>query len=359
MLRRGVALLIPVLGLTHCTEPAPAPRAPSLTPPTTAGAACTVRGRVALGTSDVLFLGPSHGATAVASFTGNELDLETTVVALGSDRRVRAAAQSDGFVVSGWIDADAVPFRAAREIAVVDQYASILRGAPIRVIAARAGSVRIEAVYSDFVGLVAEADCTVLAIGPLPRTATVPATGRFVHLRRDLTRLFDAPGGTTLLELRARRPGPTLRVLETRAAASRVVYDQGTRITGWMLNEDLEAGEGPDCDDCYGRGVIDVSDSCPDVDETGGHNHDVDGCRGAVPPPARVEARRDVAIHAFSSADSVVIGSVERGATVYVIDRQAGWGRVRPRELAVTPTPGTDFWVDLGELEGARPSRAP
>jgi hypothetical protein len=263
---------------------------------------------------------------------------------------VRATVRSGGFELEGWIDADAVTLRVGRDIPVLDPHAWILRGARVRVVSTGAGAAQLEAPDQDFEGLRAEAACGALTFERAPEVARPEGPARYAHLRHDHLRILDAPGGALRLDLRARRPAPTLRVLETRGGASRVLYEQGVRLAGWVRDEDLEAGEGPDCDDCYGEGVRDLEDRCPDVPE-GGDGRDVDGCPDADPPPVRRVAPRDVAIHAFPSTTAVTLGRVQRGAEVFVIARQQGWGRVRPRAFVVTPERPADFWVELAALE--------
>jgi hypothetical protein len=294
-----------------------------------------------------LYLGPAAAEAPVAVFTGRELDVEIAPLDPSGDHRVRATVRFEGFVLHGWLRGDAVDLRAAREVAVVGPHVTILRGAHLAVVTSPKGSPRIEAQYVDFAGLTAPATCDALTVETQRGAQGPVAPARYVHLRRDRARLLGAPGGATVVELRARRTQPTLRLLETRGGASRVVSMHAVRIAGWVPEEDLAPGEGPDCDDCYGPGIRDSWDRCPDVPEAG-DGRDVDGCPDAYPPPTRIAAPRELPIRVSPQPDGVAIGIVEKGATVYVLDRRGAFARVRPREYVVTPAGGGDFWVELG-----------
>jgi hypothetical protein len=87
-------------------------------------------------------------------------------------------------------------------------------------------------------------------------------------------------------------------------------------------------------------------DPCPDVPETA-KDRDVNGCPGAGPPPIRITSPRDLLIRAAPQVDGMVIGVVEKGATVYVLDHHGTFARVRPRTFVVTPAGAGVFWVEL------------
>jgi hypothetical protein len=298
-----------------------------------------------------LFLGPEAGAARIAAFTGRELDLEIAPLDPRGDHRVRATVRSEGFVLHGWLDADSVDLHSARDLAVAAPYVTILGGAYLRVVATPGGAPGLEARFTDFTGLAAPAVCDALTFEAPRHTDRPIAPSRYVHLRGDRARLLGTPGGAAVVELRARHRQPTLHLLETRGGASRVVYTHAVHLEGWVPEEDLEPGEGPDCDHCYGPGIRDSWDRCPDVPE-GVDDRDVDGCPDAYPTPTRITALRELPIRAFPKPDGIAIGVVEKGAAVYVLDRRGAFARVRPRVFVVTPEGGGDFWVELGPDPG-------
>lgn len=341
---RGAAtvVVISLLGASAACKPVHPPQ-----PPAALQGACHVRGRTTLDANERLYLGPASGTAPVAVFTGRELDVEVAPLEPRGDHRVRVTARSDGFVLEGWLGANAVTLRTTRDLAAVAGHAWIVRGARLGVVSDPSGAPRIEALRSDFAGIAVAATCDALTLNERGDTEGAAMPARHAHMRRDRAPLLDAPGGAVVLDLHARRPGPTFGVIETRDGAARVLSQHAVRITGWMHERDLEPGAGPDCDDCDGPGVRDLWDRCPDVAEADGDRRDVAGCPDAVPPPVRIRSPRDMAIHASPARDAIVIGRVEQGAEVYVLDRRGGWGRVRPLTFVVTPDGGTDFWAEL------------
>jgi hypothetical protein len=337
-------VLLLVTSLAACVAPATPPAAPSPPLAATAGL-CRIRGLAVLWENDRLYLGPELGAADFAVFTGSKVDVEIAPLDVRGDHRVRTTVRSDGFVLRGWIAADAVTPHAARDLAVLGPYVTILRGARLRVVAKATSGPRVEAIDTDFAPLATPAVCDALEVEPPARTPETVAGARYVHLRGDRVRLLGAPGGAIVAELDAWR-SPTLSVLETRGGASRIVSLHAMRVTGWMRDEDLEPGEGPDCDDCYGPGVGDAVDRCPDLPEAG-NGREVNGCPDADPPPLLVTAPHDLPIRAFAARDAAEIGLVEKGARVYVVGRQGAFARVRPLAFVVTPSGPGDFWVEL------------
>jgi len=341
------ALLL-LTALAACAPP-PAPAAAGAP---TVPARCAVRGEASPRPRDRIFLGPAPGASVFAAFTGGSLDVALFALDPAPEGRLRATVRSSGFELSGWVARETFTLRAARDLPIVAGLAAIRRGARLDV----AGGPRPLARTSDtdFDDLAAPVDCAALTFARVPDSPAPSAPVRHVHLRGARATLRAAPAGEPALALTARRPGPTFRVLEAQGGHSLVVYEHGTLLTGWIADADLEPGEGPDCDHCYGEGFVpDVDDRCPNVPEAGS-GREAGGCPDADPPPVRLHPTADLALRLFPSRDAPQIGWALRGADLYLVAREGNFARARPAAYVVTPEPGADFWVDLGEAAPGR-----
>jgi hypothetical protein len=159
--------------------------------------------------------------------------------------------------------------------------------------------------------------------------------------------LYGTPEGAPLCRLAGEQgPQPQLYALESRDGFERVAMnDADYRVTAWIPADQLEDGVVPDCDDCRGS-ILDAED----VPE--------------LPPTARtVRVTSDTAIHPTAEEGSPVLGTVEAGATIVILEEQSGWGRIRPQTFGIVPpdapldgSPAIEFWVRVDELGGVEES---
>jgi hypothetical protein len=69
-----------------------------------------------------------------------------------------------------------------------------------------------------------------------------------------------------------------------------------------------------------------------------------------------VQAPRAVAIHLGRGDTTPVIGEIEPGSEVYVMDTLLGWVSVLPKALHVMPADDKAFWVKASDLGIATPA---
>ncbi len=307
--------------------------------------ACILRGAQQLASGDVLYAAATGPAT-LARFTGGDLGIDVAELSFADAPRAKVAVRTpaDGPAVrlEGWIDLARLDVRAQRSIDVVPDAVWIRQGSPLLLVAGRQGSVWVRARYGSLAGLTAEVDCEALGLVRSEEQPWVQPPGRATTMREGAATIQGAPETPPFCRLVGEdAPQPQLYALESRNGYELVALDDADyRLTAWIPADQLQDGVVPDCDDCRGA-VLDAED----LDE--------------LPATARtVVAAREAAVRGVPEGGSPSIGAVEGGATVVVLEEQAGWGRIRPRTFGIVPpdappggtAPPGEFWVLLADL---------
>jgi hypothetical protein len=349
MFRPGsLAAVALVLGACH-PETAPAVRVE----PAGGLARCSLRVVASFGADDALYR-EARGELEQARFSGGPVAVAVDTIEAGARAHVvaRVPAEGPALVLPGYVEASRLPLYAARDLSIAARSIYIARGAPIVIRSARGGALRVTARFTDFPDVAADATCEDVAVG-IPPPAPTPVSSKSSdergaphHLAREHARVFERPHGEVLADLRSSRPGPTFDVDGFKRGLKHVRYDHGIVIDAWMNAEDLEEGEGPACDRCYG---VEAEARPRRVDRCG--KEDADGfdeknCPGPDAPRAR--AARGAAVLATPTGPS--IGVLDVGTEVYVVTKSDGRVRISPTGGWFRPPAGSGFWVDASAL---------
>jgi hypothetical protein len=334
------------------SEPAAAvPPCGAVIPETSHGeVSCALRGTQVLGSGELIYA-EKTGDAALARCTGGDVGIEVSILWFADEPRAKAAVRTPAVGpavrMDGWLDLDRLSLHAQREIAVVPEAVWIRQGAPLALVAGNGGSVWVRSRYGNLAELTVEVDCGALGFEGVPDEPWQQPPGRAMMMLDGNVVVYGSPDAAPLCRLAGEQaPQPQLYALESRDGLERVAMDDADyRVTAWIPVGQLEDGVVPDCDDCRGS-ILDAED----VPE--------------LPPTARtVVATGDMAIHPTMGEDSPAIGTVEVGATVVIVEEQAGWGRIRPQTSGIVPPdappdgpPATEFWVRVDELGGVETS---
>jgi hypothetical protein len=327
-----------------------------------AHAACRLAGEARFADGEQLYADGSR-TRAIGRFFGAvvavEVDALQTDPHRGAQVSVHAPLKGPGLTLRGWVTSAYLPLRAARDIEVVGRNVVLERGAPLQLVESSAQVVRVEAGWRDFDGAWADVGCDALSLvgGPERGSDEGPWVGRApAHLRGERLTLHASADGPAAVELRAVRMNPTVyveahRVRRDGAGMSKIHYRRGLRLDGWVPDAELAPGDGPDCDDCDGLGVIDVADRCPSRSDPASVD-DVDGCPESDLAPLAVTERADVLDS--SGPEAVVIGELDAGADVYVFETRNGLSRFGPGTGDLREARGGGLWVRSGALAPRR-----
>jgi len=311
-----------------------------------------------MGRPTVLFAS-SKGEAKLARTTGGEYRVDVAMFSPEGSHRARVSIKSPpngpSLRLDGYLENDDLPLDAARELVVVPDHVWISAGAPIHVREADDQRLRVETSYTEgFDDLFVDTDCSAITLSWKGMVAhgSIPKGAQPHHLRIRTLALFDGPEGSLVRAIESHREGlPTLYVVEESGSYKRVIVEDWLRVAGWVRAIDLEAGEAADCDDCRG-GILDAEDVCFGHPITDGD----DDCDDHGERLVRVTS--EGAVHARPSDDAPAIGWAEKGAILYLLEKDDGWGRIAPRSGVFAPDePGyppktkNGFWIPLDSVE--------
>jgi hypothetical protein len=346
---RLASLLAGALLLASCDGAGSRPDAPSNT--LVAGAQCSFQGSERL--EGKLYVGPS-GDDLVAELMGARVGVWVQLLAPGGAARAKVQLRSDPagptLRLDGWMELSDLRLFVKRDVRVVPDHVWITAGSPVAVLGGDRERVRLQTTPYDegFDDLATETTCAVLA---LASDVSVREKGRATrgvphHPAGPVLVLHDEVG-KPVQTLRARHHEVvTLYVLETRGAMSHVLYDDWLRIDGWVKTSDLVPGPGDDCDDCR-RGPPEMLDTCfghPIVDQG------ADGCTSHG--ERLVVVKTQTPLRAEGRDGAAVVGSVDRGAHVYVVNSlEKGWVQIAPATGALVSPDHLGFWAKADDIE--------
>lgn len=278
---------------------------------------------------------------AVAGFTTQPVDVEVWDFPADAAGRARIKTGRAGgsLRIEGFVDAAKVPLSAKNDLVVVSDHIWIARGQPLKLKGASPGKIQVESTFGPLdQKLKSKTSCSSVAIGRVAADEPeLPQSAKKFVLKSSSLDLYDAAGGSTIFTLDVATPetGILLFSTEPSGAYTHVRHLGGAVIDAWAKTSDLKPfPKGEMLDSLAGPGAITVSPAKLKVE-------------GAT---KEVVAPKDVPLRLSASDSAKVIGVIEDGATVIVIDTMAGWSRVFPKWLEIIPPDGKDFWAKASDL---------
>lgn len=299
---------------------------------------CTLRGEPVLPGTVSLYDAPT-GGQELGHFTGAKVAL--VVSSFPDTSSGRAVVETTGFRIKGFVRARDLPVYTARSVVVYAGHVWIAEGRRVSIIGGAAGRLHAERslaapMSGNFHGW---APCDAFTLSErVPSGWTPPGGARGYVLARERVSLYSAARGdvVTSLERASGGSGVLLWSMDREGSWVHVEHHGDVLLDAWAKAEDLSPlppGETMD-------------QLAPSTTVPGTPRLQVQGQTKTV----RVGSS-PVAIHRGASDTAAVIGGVEAGVEVMVLDTVAGWASVVPKALSVAPSGSNQFWVrskDLG-----------
>lgn len=308
-------------------------------------AACTLSGTAQMPVDLTIYDKPD-GGNAIARFTGGD----TPLVALdffadgGKRARVQTGTGSGGFRIDGYVDAAKIPVVTRNNVAVIAHHLWIAPQREVSVASAGLGKLRIKRVVKRPFSqtFTAWANCSDLGIGTKVAAGwSPPGDARGYVAKKDVELYSDSGSDRSLVTILTPSPdsnGILLWSTERKGAWVHLIHHSDVVIDAWARARDLKAlPKGETMDQAVGP----VTKRNPPQLKL-------------AATPKVVTAAKAVPVRSGASEKSPVIGEIETGAEVYVLDIVAGWASVLPKNLNVAPHGESSFWAKASEL-GATP----
>jgi hypothetical protein len=278
------------------------------------------------------------GGTEIARFTGAKVSL--TATAFPEDAGGRAAVETAGFRIKGFMRARDLPVYTAHSVPVFAGHLWIAEARRVAIVSGSGSRVRVEKVIaSPIIGTFQGwAPCDALTLTQrIPPGFSPSGSARGYVVKKDEIEFFAEPKGDTVatIERASDGPGVLLWSDDRQGAWVHVEHHGDVTIDAWARAQDLSP---------LPRGET-MDQLAPGVLQTGSPSLRVQGTTKVVRVASPVNLRS-----AASDAASV-IGGIEAGTEVYVLDVVAGWASVVPKDLGLAPAGDAQFWVrgkDLG-----------
>jgi hypothetical protein len=304
--------------------------------PARAEGACVLRGEPVLPSSVAVYDAPV-GGTEIAHFTGAKVAL--SVSSFPESPGARAAIETRGFRLTGFVRAKDVPVFTTRAVPVYAGHVWIGEARRVAIIGAADGRLRVEKSVSwplvgSFQGW---APCESLTLEErVPPGWSPPGGSRGYVVKRDHIELFSEANGAivTAIDRAADGPGALLWSDSREGAWIHVEHHGDVVIDAWARAKDvspLPPGETMD-------------QLAPGVSRPGTPRIQLQGQPKVVRVPA------PIALRAAASDAAAVTGGIDAGVEVAVLDVVAGWASVIPKALNLAPSGTNQFWVRAKDL---------
>lgn len=284
----------------------------------------------------------ADGGSPIAKFTGAETPLVASDFYSGTGKRAKVATStgSGSFRIEGWVDASKVPVYTKSKVSVTPKHVWLAPEREVSVVGAGTGKLRVKRdVKSPFAQtFTAWADCAALGLTSKPPAGWSPPGDARGYVAKKDVELYssseDDRSLVTILTPVESSNGILLWSTEKSGGWVHVVHHSDVIIDAWARTRDLSAlpkGETMD------QQVAPTSKrNAPQLK--------------LAANPKIVSAPKDVKIRAAASDKGSVIGMIEAGTEVYVLDIVAGWASVVPKKLNVMPHGSDSFWARATEL---------
>lgn len=304
-------------------------------------ASCTLSGST-LPAIDTLIYEKSDGGSAFARLTGAKIGVTASeFFAGGGDRvHVKTSSGAGGFRIEGWVDAKRLPIFTRSKVPVVQSHVWIAEQREVVAVGAGSGKLRVKRqVGSPFSqAFTGWAECSALSLSSGTPSGWSPAGSARAHIAKKAVELYDSgDDGRSLITMLSPDPssdGIVLWSTESKGGWVHLVHHSDVVIDAWARAKDLKA---------LPKGETQDSQPAP----TAKRNPPTLKLGGAA---NTATAPKDLEIRASASDKGKVIGTLESGAEVYVLDIVAGWASVLPKVLNVAPHGDGQFWVKASSL---------
>lgn len=302
---------------------------------------CTLSGS-ALPAVDTTIYEKPDGSSAIAKLPGAKISLTLSdFFSSGGDRvHVKTSSGSGGFRIEGWVDASRLPIHTKKDVPVVQNHVWIAADREVLAIAAGNGKLRVKRqVGSPFSqAFTGWAPCSSLALSASVPSGWSPEGNAQGFVAKKDVELYDSgDDGRSMVSMLSPDPssdGIVLWSTEKKNGWVHLVHHSDVVIDAWAKASALHA---------LPRGETQDSQPTPSTSRN--------------PPllklagnPKTATAPKDLSIRTSASDKGKVVGTLESGAEVYVLDIVAGWASVLPKALNVTPHSDGQFWVKASDL---------
>lgn len=297
---------------------------------------CTLRGSPVLPATLALYDAP-EGGQELGHFTGTKVTV--TVSRFPDAAGGRAVIETAGFRLKAFVRARDLPVYTARSVPIYAGHVWINEARRVAVIGATRGRLHVEKALSGpmsgyFHGW---APCDALTLDErVPPGWAPPGGARGFVLKQDRVELFAAPRGDVVTTVE--RAGGSAGVLfwgtDREGAWVHVEHHGDVLLDVWARAQDLDPlppGETMD-------------QLAPPRTITGSPQLSIQGAAKTV------HVDHAVGIRSAATDAATVIGGIDPGTDVLVLDTVAGWASVVPRALTLMPSDAHGFWVRAKEL---------
>ncbi|HVU03896.1 MAG TPA: hypothetical protein VHE30_19190 [Polyangiaceae bacterium] len=297
---------------------------------------CSFHGDAVMPKTVSVYDAPSGGAE-IAHFTGGNVTL--TVTSFPDSPGGRAAVETGGFRIKGFVRAREIPVYTVRSVPVYAGHVWIADGRKVSVIGTAPGKLGVEKTLTwPMSGLFqAFAPCDALSLSEkVPSGWTPPGGARGYRVKPDHIDLYGAPRGEVVTGFDKATDSPDVLLWGSERENGYVHVELHGEVTidAWAHARDLVAlppGETMD-------------QLAPSRSVGGAPKLSVQGQPRIVKPQAPVLLR-----NAASDAAGV-LGGIDAGVEVIVLDVVAGWASVVPKTLSIAPAGEKQFWAKAKDL---------
>lgn len=304
-------------------------------------ASCSLTGST-LPAIDTLIYEKASGGSAIARLTGAKVGLVASDFFAGASDRVhvKTSLGAGGFRIEGWIDVKRLPVFTDKNVPVIQSHIWIGAQREVTVVGAGSGKLRVKRQVGlpfnqAFTGW---AECGALSLSATTPSGWTPAGNARAYVAKKDVELYDSGDDgrnlLTLLSPDSNGDGIVLWSTEKKGGWVRLVHHSDVVIDAWARAKDLKA---------LPRGELQDSQP-PSTSRRNPPALKLSGKANSATAP------KDIEIRATASEKGKLIGTLEAGAEVYVLDIVAGWASVLPKVLNVAPHGEGQFWVKASSL---------
>jgi hypothetical protein len=298
---------------------------------------CPIGGSAVLAKGVPLWNAASAGAE-VGSFAGQPTPMR--IESLPEDGKGRAHVRTGpGLCIDGFVDAQELALYSAKPIPIVEGHVFIAEGQRAKLWSTSAGEVMVEFRLSGAVHQVERVAvrCSSLALSPPPRPERdVPGDARGHLPRTGRVDVHPSPGAPASFTLHAVDPetGPLFWSTEKSGRFVHVLLNEELVIDGWVEEQELVALKPGETMDRLAP---------PQAVPAGARL-----VLGGQPVVARAKAGARIRLSSQDAA--AVVGTLDAGTEVYVLETVLGWSSILPKTLELLPPQGRSFWVKAADL---------